>query len=320
MRTDGGVPERERPPKVFQAYSEQVRLLQSRGMQVADPARAERVLRTTNYYRLSGYWYPYRRRRLDGEGRSNTFLEGTSFDDVMALYEFDARLRAAVLADLGPIELAMRALLGHELGRIDPCAHLEPRLMGPSARVQGSAAEPSQQYRRWLERHAEDVRCSREDFVAHHREHYGSKLPIWAAVEVMDWGSLSAPYRLSPFKVQNVLAGGVGLSSAQLGSWLKSMNMLRNYAAHQGRMYNRVYTLVPKLPRSAHPDFPAGGKDENARCFTQLTVVQYLVRALSVGNARLLPAVLRSFPSVARLDIASMGAPGGWECQPLWSS
>ena len=84
MQLHGDDPHGGRPPKVFRTYADQVRLLESRGMQVGDRDRAERLLRTTNYYRLSGYWYPYRQRSADGEGRSNTFVPGTSFDDVVA--------------------------------------------------------------------------------------------------------------------------------------------------------------------------------------------------------------------------------------------
>lgn len=49
-------------------------------------------------------------------GRSDRFLSGTTFDDVVSLYNFDARLRVAVLAVLAPVELSMRALVGHVLG------------------------------------------------------------------------------------------------------------------------------------------------------------------------------------------------------------
>ena len=43
--------------KPFKSYEEQVSILQSRGMGIDDPAHAAEVLRTHNYYRLSGYWH-----------------------------------------------------------------------------------------------------------------------------------------------------------------------------------------------------------------------------------------------------------------------
>lgn len=94
-------------PKSFKTYEEQVDLLIRRGMCVADRERAIEKLRRVNYYRLSGYWYPFRMCKPDGDGRSDRFLPGSAFDDVVALYDFDARLRVAVLAALAPVELSM---------------------------------------------------------------------------------------------------------------------------------------------------------------------------------------------------------------------
>jgi len=43
------------------AFADQVSLLKSRGMIVEDEAEAEHLLSVIGYYRLSGYWYSYRR-------------------------------------------------------------------------------------------------------------------------------------------------------------------------------------------------------------------------------------------------------------------
>jgi abortive infection bacteriophage resistance protein len=132
-------------PKIFKTYEEQVDLLIKRGMCVADRERAVEKLRRINYYRLSGYWYPFRMRKPGENGRSDRFLSGTTFDDVVSLYDFDARLRAAVLAVLAPVELSMRALVGHVLGEIDPCIHLKADLLGPVAR-----GKRASEYAKWL--------------------------------------------------------------------------------------------------------------------------------------------------------------------------
>lgn len=142
-------------------------------MCVADRERAIEKLRRVNYYRLSGYWYPFRMRKPDGDGRSDCFLPGSAFDDVVVLYDFDARLRVAVLAALAPVELSMRALVGHALGEIDPCIHLNADLLGPVAR-----GERSSEYKEWLNRYNEKLDTSREEFVQHHKGRYGGTLPI----------------------------------------------------------------------------------------------------------------------------------------------
>ncbi|BCW62939.1 hypothetical protein StoSoilB22_19120 [Arthrobacter sp. StoSoilB22] len=117
--------------KAYKTYDEQVDLLASRGMNIGDRDAAIKQLQRINYYRLSGYWYSFRRQGTSD--REDDFYVGTSFADVVRLYSLDASLRTATFAALTPIELALRALLGHALGTIDECAHLKPALLGPRA-------------------------------------------------------------------------------------------------------------------------------------------------------------------------------------------
>jgi abortive infection bacteriophage resistance protein len=297
--------------KAYKTYAEQVALLESRGMDVGDRDSAVSTLRRVNYYRLSGYWYPFR--KLSPSGRQDDFYPGTRFSDVVALYDFDARLRAATFTALMPIELAVRALLGHELGRIDPCAHLEPSKLGPTARR-------GDQYARWVQRYESELAQSREDFVDHHNQKYGGRLPVWAATELLDWGSLTYLYGFAPRDAQDVVADACGLTAPQLTSWFKALNLVRNTCAHHGRLFNRVHTISPKLPRlGRHPDLDAVSTDWS-RTFGQLTLVQFLADRLGLGRSKLLPAVMKSFPTVQIVPVSHVGVPDGWQSSSsLWS-
>lgn len=300
-------------PKSFKTYEEQVDLLIKRGMCVADRERAVEKLRRINYYRLSGYWYPFRMRKPGENGRSDRFLSGTTFDDVVSLYDFDARLRVAVLAVLAPVELSMRALVGHVLGEIDPCIHLKADLLGPVAR-----GKRASEYAKWLKKYQNKLKDSREDFVRHHKDKYGGTLPVWAAVEVLDWGMLAHLYSMSPRTAQNKVANVVNLTSPQLESWLTALNIVRNIAAHHGRMYNRVYGQRPKLPRMGGCDGLLECEAVMNRVFGQLTLVQYLLKVLNVGSVRLLPATLMDFPDGAIVSLRDTGAPEEWKQNDLW--
>ena len=306
------------PMKIFKSHSEQIALLRSRGMLIEDEIQARYVLEHVNYYRLSGYWYPYRQKIEGSNKRSDNFIEKTSFSNIFALYEFDQRFRTAVFNCLTPIELALRARLGHELGRIDPLIHLRPELLGPSARRDGSRSQPSNKYRKWECRYNDERKKSREDFVVHHMGKYGGQIPIWAAVEIMDWGLLSHLYRLSPPPVRDIISGSMRLTAAQLGSWIKALIMVRNYSTHHARMFNRVYTVKPKFPPLDKVPELSSAKAAFNRCFCQLTLIQYLLAELNVGNLHLLPEVLVSFPCVSHISISHMGVPRGWKDLVLW--
>ena len=136
----------------------------------------------------------------------------------------------------------------------------------------------------------------------------------------MDWGSLTYLYELSPTSVQNTISSQCDLTAPQLRSWLKALNIVRNICAHHGRLFNRVHAISPKLPaQGTHTDLDCINTDWK-RTFGQLTLVQLLLDRLNVGNKKLLPTVVQSFPEVQIVPISHMGAPDNWQtASRLWS-
>jgi len=295
--------------KTFKTYEEQIEILRSRGMLIGDVGTAIDQLRRVNYYRLSGYWYPFRKIQASAdERRSDEFYQGTTLDAVLRLYAFDARLRAATFTALAPIELRVRALLGHGLGRVDERAHLRPERL--------NARATTRTYAKWLADYESRVANSHEEFVDHHKRQYGGALPVWVAVEILDWGGLVRLYGFSPRSVQDDVADAFGLRAPQLESWLRTLNVLRNICAHHGRLFNRVHALIPKLPRPGrYPDLDHAGS--YTRTFGQLTLIQFLLRS---GGERigLLPAVVRTYPHVPIVPLGHLGASPHWADNALW--
>lgn len=282
-------------------------------MDIGDRDEATFLLQQVSYYRLSGYCYPFR--EFKNSSRADTFFPGTRLRDVVDLYRFDSRLRTATFTALTPIELAIRAHLGHELGSLDPLIHLDPNKLGVTV---GTPKE--KKYNSWRKRYNRELESSREDFVNHHKQKYGGNLPVWAATEIMDWESLTYLYELSPRSVQNTISSQCDLTSPQLRSWLKALNIVRNICAHHGRLFNRVHAISPKLPaQGTHTDLDCINTDWK-RTFGQLTLVQLLLDRLNVGNKKLLPTVVQSFPEVQIVPISHMGAPDNWQtASRLWS-
>ena len=299
--------------KEFKTYNEQVDILVRRGMDIGDRDEAIFLLQQVSYYRLSGYCYPFR--EFKNSSRADTFFPGTRLRDVVDLYRFDSRLRTATFTALTPIELAIRAHLGHELGSLDPLIHLDPNKLGVTVDT-----PKKEKYNSWRKRYDRELESSREDFVNHHKQKYGGNLPVWAATEIMDWGSLTYLYELSPRSVQNTISSQCDLTAPQLRSWLKALNIVRNICAHHGRLFNRVHAISPKLPaQGTHTDLDCINTDWK-RTFGQLTLVQLLLDRLNVGNKKLLPTVVQSFPEVQIVPISHMGAPDNWQtASRLWS-
>lgn len=122
-------------------------------------------------------------------------------------------------------------------------------------------------------------------------------------------------YRISPNQVKTSIAQQCGLSDAQLLSWLRSLTIVRNYAAHHARMFNRIYSIRPKL--NDDPRLQAIESATN-RAFGQLSLNQYLHRELGLSSALVLPKVLNSYPQNNLVPFERTGAPVDWKELELW--
>jgi conserved phage-related protein len=300
--------------KVFKTYAEQVELLRSRGMRIDNVGRAEKELAQLNYYRLSGYWYPMRRFSSGTRKACDEFVDGASFDLVIDLYEFDEQMRHFVFGELDRIEMAIRTMLGYRLGSIDPFIYRDVKRLSASARQQNKGSSRSK-HAVWMEKFERAAKSSREDFVEHHRKHYQGDMPIWAAVEIMDWGMLSYLYDFSPTYVRDDIAHECRLTAPQLASWLKCLNIVRNYVAHHARIFNRVFDIKPKLSNDERLQAVAGVSN---RSFGQLSLIQYLHRQLGLSPANRLPQLLDMFPHNDVVPLSRTGAPDGWQKLAVW--
>lgn len=294
--------------KPWLSLEQQAELLRSRGL--TDAVEHVGDLRQVGYYRLSGYWYPLRAFDSDGQ-RADHFVAGVGFRDVMALYRFDDRLRAAVWAALCALEVEIRVQLGYELGRVDPFVHERPDLLDPTVRRSN--------FDRFTHTIAELVERSHEDFVRHFRSRYQGRLPIWVLTEVLQFGQLATLYKWAGYEQRRIIATTVDARADEYHSWLKALNIVRNVTAHHGRLWNRPITIKPQLRHRAHDPLLAHARGAVDRPYGTLAVIAFLLRRSGQTDAiEALRSALASFPEVAGVGVEMTGAPPGWSEQPLW--
>jgi len=306
---------------------QQLDVLRSRGLALGEPPEALRSLQRFGYYRLSGYAYPLRNTKPKGEsGRLDTFVPGASLPLVVQLAEFDKQLRLLVLHGVETVEVAVRVAVAHRMGAVHTEAHLYPKLLASRFVAQpreGTSA--SSGYDAWLKAYRRNLQSSKEDFVAHHNEMYGGRLPIWAAVEIWNFGLLSKFFAGMQLRDQNAVAAQFGgLDGHVLKSWLRTLNFLRNVAAHHSRLWNRAVPDVPVLPSRA--DFPTLDflhlhPRSREKLLGALSCLWFLVQAIEPdsGWAATVKAHLATFPSFSALSLEQgAGFFHGWAETDLW--
>jgi abortive infection bacteriophage resistance protein len=268
----------------------------------------KRRLSVVSYYRLSGYWFPFRLPNDD-------FRAGTHFDTIWMHYMFDRRLRLLVMDAIERIEVAVRTQWAYHHSQ----AHGAFGYANDPSALPGldtAALEKLQQTwarDKWQNR--------KERFVAHFETKYGEHhdaLPVWMAIEVMSFGTTLTAYKGSSHGVKQRVASTFDMPAEVFESWLLALNTVRNICAHHSRLWNRDLGVKPKMPRPReYPDWSSPVLIGNSRVFCILSICHYCLGKVaphSEWRARLI-ALFASFPDV---PLRSLGIPDNWTESPIW--
>lgn len=279
-----------KPLKPSTTTHQQLTMLKSRGLIVDDESRALHYLANISYYRLSGYFYPFRQLNKNSQ-RLDVFITESRFDDVIKLYVFDRELRLLALDALERIEVALRVDIGNTLARRSSNAHEFPQYFDKKYLKEHQA---------WLEKYAKLVKQNeKQPFVAHHLQNYGT-LPIWVACEVLDFGALSKLYQMMRYKDKEYIANKYYTTPHFLTNWLRSLNFIRNVCAHHARLWNvnivnrsDIYKAFPKDSRLSQL--------ENNKLCAYLLLMQHFLSIISPNSYwknRCIDLINHSFPKV----------------------
>lgn len=229
--------------KGWSCYQEQLNILDERGMQIADTAKASKYLQNIGYYRLSGYSYVFRQSLDDGE---YYFREQTNFDDIKELYVFDKKLRILVLDAIEIIETSFRSNMSYILGAEDVQAYLKEKFFDLSIDNSKKARKNPNWKKDSFDKLQKKINAnikdnSREQFIKHHLDNYDG-FPIWVALEVCTFGNLSIMYSLLKEKYAKQIALEYGIQNPELFARLiHSVSIIRNVCSHHGRLWNRRF-------------------------------------------------------------------------------
>ncbi|TCL79397.1 MULTISPECIES: Abi family protein [unclassified Rathayibacter] len=297
-------------------------------MLVADRAEAERLLRRVGYYRLSGYWYPYREREVRADGTEAVgprLREGITLSLVTRIYEFDRELRSLMLDALETAEVALRFEIGHTLGRRSVFAHRDPACLDASFSRAPEEVVTSA-HTEWLAEFDKQEGRSQEAFALHFREKYGEHFPVWVATEVMTFGTLTRLYsgakqadrELIALKFDVVTTSGRG-DAALFSNWLNQLRHMRNLCAHHSRLWNRVLNVELSETRGI-AELADLNSISRSRVYGTITVLAFLLARISPGadwQTRVRKLIEERTTELA-LELASMGFPPAWEATTLW--
>jgi abortive infection bacteriophage resistance protein len=284
---------------------EQVKLLKSRGLIIKDEQFAINILTHINYYRLSAYIYPF----LENK-ENHTFKENVSFENILAIYNFDRELRLLFMDAIERIEVSIRTNVIYVLS----IKH-NPFWLSSKDYFYNES-----KYDSLIQKLKEEFTRSDEKFLKHYFSKYSEEIPpTWISLEVASFGLTSLFYQnLKSNKDRKEIAGRFGLSHITFTSWLHSLTYIRNICAHHSRLWNRELGIQPGIPHSTGSLWLKSSTNyKNDRTFYVIAILIYFLRIVNHSDTFInkLNDLFNNYPMI---DLAAMGFPKNWKDEDLF--
>lgn len=295
--------------KPAKSVPDQILLLQGRGMVIEDSDRATHALGHISYYRLSAYWLYF---EADPTSGDHTFKPGTTFEAVLALYEFDRKLRLMLMDAIERIEVAARGSWAHQMAMVyGPHGYLNAALYPRIDRFQENLTQLQSEFDR-----------SHDVFVDHYKRTYNNPPlpPIWMASEFMSFGLLSKFFSaLGGRADRKSIARNVGFDDRVFQGFMHHLATVRNICAHHSRLWNRRFTVT--FPIAQNPSALATTIEPGADrlLYNTLAMLLHSIVIVAPGSdwALRLLELINEHPTG---DFRSMGFPEDWRERALWAS
>ena len=210
--------------------SNQLQLLEKRGVVFDNIRKAEEILLDVGYYRLGFYAFPFERTFPNLHNRTHVYVEGTTFKSIYDLYLFDTKLRRLLLNALDRIEVNLRSRITYIVSTIyvnSPTWFVDKTIIKSDFVL----SFHNKVYSTLLENPV---------IKRHHQKYINDRYaPAWKTLEFMTLGNLSALYQsIKDTEVKKKIASEYGCSLKVFINYLETIRVIRNKCAHGSCLYN----------------------------------------------------------------------------------
>ena len=176
-------------PKKFSSFSDQVSWISDeKGIKIKDREYAEEMLRQIGYFPLMGGY-----KHLFRISNTKKYKAGTSFEEIVSLYKFDAELRELFFKYLLQIERQMRSLMSYyftEMYGAEQKQYLDANNYNNTKRNHATIVKLIATLKR-------ATTTTDYTYINYYRKTYG-EIPLWVLANVLTFGNLSKMFRVFP--------------------------------------------------------------------------------------------------------------------------
>ncbi len=213
------------------SVEEQIKNLIDLGLIIDDLDYAKEVLEKISYYRLvKAYGSTFKSKGF--------YKDEIRFEDIVDLYKFNRELRYIILRVVEYIEISLRAQISNYFSL----------KYGNFGYEDLSNYYNEDEQRKVVSEIKRQIKINtKSPLIKNFKDGYeGGKVPLYAAIEVVSFGTLSKLYKNMKKEDKATISKYYGVKHSYFESYIENFAYIRNICAHYGRLYNE---LIPKSPQ-----------------------------------------------------------------------
>lgn len=234
--------------KPFKTHNQQLSLLRSRGMEIANGSAAKRVLENEGYYNIiNGYKDLFLVKDIAGKPViPESYITNTRFEEVHALYIMDRELRNLLLKYLLIFEKSIKSKISYRFSEkySSANAYLDLRSFTTNPDQLKQIVELIAIITSTISKHAKRQNSPIKHYLDNHQE-----IPLWVLSNQLTIGNIQNFYMCLEDSVKEEIAKDFSVSYKRnydsnahitkeaLVNILKTVNHFRNVCAHEERLY-----------------------------------------------------------------------------------
>ena len=215
--------------KTFKTLDEQIDILISKGLVFDDIESAKSILLRENYFFLSGYRHVF----LNPDRK--TFIEGTKFRELYAMFSFDRQLRNVIFKNILIVENNLKSILAYVMSKnhgFKENNYLNPHNFVKDSKKTKQINDLIRKMKRQI-----SVNGKQHSATAHYLINYGY-IPLWVVVKVLSFGIVGELYTILQYQDQKEIADVFGVDIYSMIEYLPILANYRNLCAHEDICYN----------------------------------------------------------------------------------
>lgn len=301
--------------KEFKTLDEQIGILKDRGLVINDVDKAESLLLRENYFFINGYRHIFMKNRKD-----DIFINGTTFEELYAVFQFDRSFRNILFKNLLIVENNLKSILSYQLSKkygIKEKEYLKPSNFSQDSKKIRQVNDVLNKLKRQIK-----LNGRQHSATLHYLSNYGY-VPLWILVKLLSFGMINELYSILKPEDKLSIAEYYNLDVETLGVYIGLLSNYRNLCAHEDIVYDhRTQKQIPDTRYHRLLDIPMINDEYEYGKNDIFAVVIMLKQVLNKSDfidfinevsyeLNLLDGRVNVIPQAKILD--RMGFPSNWE-------